>query len=531
MITAALGAGLALGSAWGDPTAWEDALRTAQVIDQSITQAQREAGLAPSPLADDAEFLRRVCLDLTGRVPDADLAEQFLAATVPDKRRRLIEHLMGSEEYRRGWATLWTLWLLGRDPTADRGVDRTAFRKWVEEEVIAPDLPHDEFVRALITATGRNDEEGATNYLLQFQNRAEDAAGMVSRHFLGRQIQCAQCHDHPTEPLTQRQFWSMAAFFSRTRPRPIRGENGRPVAAELIDLPRGRPLQIPGSDPPVTVSPVYLDGAAVPLRRETNLRAALAAKITAADNPDFARAAVNRLWAHFFGRGFVEPIDDFRASNPPELPNLLDALAEDFRAHGCDRDHLIRAIVLSDTYQRSSVATETNADDDHLYTHARLRPLSPEQLFWSLVTVTGAMPSGRGVPRTDRATGRALTQEERVDRLLAMFVHTHSDDERDETTSFEGTIPLSLFMMNSPQLNAALAPRFGPTIREALAAPDPQRRVARLYLAALSRYPTAEELRISLEYLEHPLPGASPAAQLQDLLWALLNTSEFMFNH
>jgi hypothetical protein len=515
--------------AWAD--AWSDARTTAATIDRMIGQAQESAGVAPSPLADDAEFLRRVTLDLTGRVPSEDLARSFLASTDPARRERLVEHLMRSEEYREGWATLWTVWLMGRKPL-ERGVDRSLFRKWVRDEVIAKDMPQDEFVRQLLTATGRNDQVGPVNYLLQFRNRPEDAAGMVSRQFLGRQIQCAQCHNHPTENFTQRQFWSMAAFFNQTRPRPIRGEDGKPVAAALIDAPRARPLRIPGSDPPVTVTPTYLDGTVVTPGRGVNLRQELARRVTDPANPDFARAAVNRLWAHLTGRGFVEPIDDFRESNPPELTDLLSFLAADFRVHGFDRDHLIRSIVLSQTYQRSSVPTDADAADERLYTHARLRPLTPEELFWSLVAVTGAQPTGQRVPRPDRRTNRELTPEERVDRMVAMFIHNFSDDEMGETTSFDGTIPLSLFMMNSPALNASTSPRFGPTVASALRdTSDLGERVDHLYLAALSRHPTAEERRVAVAHLSRPLAGTTEAQLTQDLLWALINSSEFMFNH
>lgn len=505
---------------------WDDARAAAQVIDRNFADAQREAGIAPSPLCSDAEFLRRVTLDLTGRVPDIETTEAFLSSTRLDKRQHFIDQLMQTDEYREGWATTWTLWLLGRNPRQQM-VDRSAFLHWVRDDVIANNMPHDEFVRELLTTDGRSDENPPTNYLLQFEREPANAAGMVSRHFLGQQIQCAQCHDHMEEPLTQEDFWGMTAFFNQTQQRPIREEGNRqPVAFELVTTRRARETTIPNTD--TVIPPTYLDGTS-PVNR--NLRAALASKITAPDNPDFPRATVNRLWAHFFGRGFVEPIDDFRASNPTSYPGLLDYLANDFREHGCDREHLIRSIVLSDTYQRSSIPTAANADDDLLYTHARLRPLSPEQLFWSLVAVTGAEPQGTRAPRQGR-DGQPLTREERVERVVNQFIVQHSDDEQGETSLFEGTIPLSLMMMNSPQIAMSLTPRFGPSMREAVAERDPREVTDMLYLAALSRHPTDEEIAIATSHLSRPGVGSTNRVTLtQDLLWALINTSEFMFNH
>ncbi|NUP88815.1 MAG: DUF1553 domain-containing protein [Candidatus Sumerlaeia bacterium] len=516
---------------------WDDARATAAEIDRVIGEAQRQAGLQPSPVADDAEFVRRASLDLTGRVPRAEVTERFLASDDPGKRRLLIEWLMQTPAHREGWSTVWTLWLLGRERDEQR-VDRLAFREWVRDVVIAQNMPHDDFAREVLTATGRSDQVGATNYLLQFGRTPADAAGSISRNFLGEQIQCAQCHDHKTEPFTQQQFWEFVAFLEQTRARPIRGESGQPEAAELMDMPRGRPTRIPGTD--TVVQPTFVDGTVYPRGRRVNLRGALASEITNPANPAFARATVNRLWAHFTGRGFVEPIDDFRPSNPAQFPELLDFLARDFQSHGFDREHLIRSIMLSDTYQRSSSPTAQNASDERLYTHARLRPMTPEQLFWSLATVTGVDPAeaalrGRGPAMGlggDR--GRSLTPEERLERMITQFVFQHSsDDEIIETTAFAGTIPLSLFRMNSPLVAQAIASRRGGLLAEVFErTTDPGQRADALYLAVLSRFPAPEERQIAAEYLAMPgIAGANERTHAEDLLWALLNSSEFLFNH
>jgi hypothetical protein len=522
---------LALGVCTATAGIWEDAQATADVIDRMIGDAQREAGIAPSPSAGDGEFLRRLSLDLTSRVPDAELAESFLASELPEKRRLLIEHLMQSEEYREGQATALTVWLLGRE-LRQRNVNRTLFRSWIRDEVIGRNMPEDAFARTLITATGRNDENAAVSYLLQFERQREDAASQISRQFLGQQIQCAQCHDHKTEPMSQEQFWAMVAFLGKTTPRPIRSDEGRPVGAELADTRRGRATRVGDTDK--TVRPTFLDGETYSDPRLTgrDLRDALASHITDPANPQFARATVNRIWAHFTGRGFVEPVDDFRASNPAQFPGLLDYLADDFRAHGFDREHLMRAIALSETYQRSMAPTDENAGDERLYTHAKPRALTPEQLFWSLMTVTGVEPQGNVGPRRNPVTGMETTTSQRIDRLVLNFSSRLSNDEMSEITEFEGTIPLSLFMMNSQEIARGINPRRGPTLSAILqATQSPGEIVDRVYLAVLNRHSTEEERAIAVSHLRgSSADQAGLGARSEDLVWALLNTSEFMFH-
>jgi hypothetical protein len=515
-------------------------LQGSELIDHWLKAKWQELGLKAEARADDSEFVRRVHLDVIGTIPSLAETTQFLADKSPDKRRKLVESLLANEKYASNWAEQWAGTLMGYE--ADNRVDQArAGVKRHLEPVFAKNTPFDAVAREVMTASGATnqptgmkmeedapDVNGTTVFYVRYQKTAGKdiaaaIAGKFSRTFLGTQIQCAQCHDHPFDTWTQEDFYGMAAFFTQLKIDRVKVDDKKEYYLVEDREPRkGRrttEMQIPGTQTRVKIG--FLKTKETP-REGEGLREAFARMMTSRDNLQFARATVNRYWGHFFGRGFVNPVDEFNGRNKPSHPELIDAMAKDFIAHGFDLQHLIRSICNSQAYQVTSAGRKRDAETQKYFAMAAVRPLTPEQILHSLVT---AMAS-------DSAAG-SLRRDAELVRALRDFRYAFGDDEGAEFVQFEGTIPGALLMMNSEIVargSAAIKSKKAVTrLSEILASEKtPAERIRTIYLAVLSRLPSGSEQARSATYVaQHG--GGNEA--YEDVMWSLLNSSEFVLNH
>ncbi|MCI0700036.1 MAG: DUF1549 and DUF1553 domain-containing protein [Planctomycetia bacterium] len=489
----------------------KDASALAKLIDQQIAKKLAEAKITPSAICTDEEFLRRVYLDITGVIPPAEKVRAFLDDKTPDKRAKLIDELLADPNYGRRMADIWTAKLYPRDSNT-RFVNKEPFYKWLEEQ-FNKNVMWDQFVTSLVTATGTMVENPATVYFVA--NRAVDKlTDTTSQHFLGIQLQCAQCHNHPFTDWKQNEYWGMAAFYSKVQTgnpkNPKKADNSQVGVTEGNVKTRQKDF-FPESAK--NIAPKFLGGDSPKFNANEAYRPVLAKWMTSPENPFFARALVNRTWAHLFGRGFVDPVDDMKPENEPSHPELLNALGQHISTTGgFDLKYLIKAICLTETYQRTSKPNASNKSDKKLFSHMAMKVLSPEQLYDSLAQVTGA---GRGVnvrPKGPAAKGgRVGGREQFVTFFLAGADSTSPID-------YEAGIPQALRLMNSPIANNPAAVRAITGV-----ASKPEECIERIYIVALSRRPTAEEIKNLTAYVKRV--GENTA--YSDILWAVLNSSEF----
>jgi hypothetical protein len=482
----------------------------AQRIDRAI-QEQLDAEKVPvSGLASDAEFMRRLYLDIAGVIPPADKVAAFLDSKDPDKRAKLIDELLASPAYGKHMADIWQALLLPRTATPVRGLSREPMVKWLEEKFNA-NTSWDKMVSELLTASGPQDKNGAVTFFASSQT-ADKMTDNVCKLFLGVRLECAQCHDHPFTGWKREEYWGMAAFFTKVN----MGGGGKgakqPATPTVSEDGKGR-QRLPESAKVVPAK--FLQGAEPKIEGSDPRRPVLAAWMTAADNPFFARALVNRLWHHFYGRGFVNPVDDMHKENRASHPALLSELSEQFVASGFDVKHMIRAICNSQAYQRTSKPNAENEEDATLFSHMAVKVLAPEQLFDSLEAVIGKTPApgGLGRPGAGRQVGTPRQQ----------FVTFFSGDENADPTEYQHGIPQALRLMNSPQVN-----RDAHLLNEAVKADAPEKVIEQMFLGTLSRRPTEPELSKFTAYVKK---GDTAKKAYGDILWALLNCSEFTLNH
>lgn len=503
----------------------------ANFLDPLFEQVWEEAGVNPPKPASDEEFLRRAYLDIIGRIPNVQEAQAFLATKEADKRAKLVEYLLNHVDYPKNFATIWTNLLIGRGDQG-RDVDRRALSDWLRKQFVA-DRPWNEVVYDLVTATGSNRENGAVNFTLaHLEAEAVPLTSRTTRLFLGQQLQCTQCHDHPQNDWKQSDFWGMNAFF-----RGIKVEEKRAADAtglerydhtELSDQPTDAFAQFDKRNGMVGVAfPRFLNGEKLSPGSKLIRRVELGKRIADPDNDLLPRAMANRMWAHFMGRGFVNPVDDIGPHNSPIAPEVFDKLTEEFRASDFDVKRLIRWITSSKAYQATSLRVSKRGgspgdqEEDDLFNIMALRPMSPEQLFDSLMTATSSHRPG------------ATRDEGRRDDWMRQFLFVFGNDEEDETTNFQGTIPQSLMMMNGEMMRDALSGKpdsfLADVVDRARGARSPAvQMVDQIYLAALSRLPSARERQMAQRYLQtHP----DSMGVLQDLFWALLNSNEFILIH
>lgn len=506
------------------------------VVDEHIFAKLRQMRMNPSQLCTDDVFLRRAFLDLLGILPSAQEALEFVSDARSDKRERLIDELLKRSEFADFWALKWSDLLRNEERTLDqKGVEN--FHHWIRQS-IQNGKPLDTFVRELISATGSTYGIPASNFYRANRDPIERSEA-VAQVFLGTRLRCAQCHNHPFDRWTQDDYYSWAAVFSRIGYKIL--ENRRQDSndshefkgEQIVFVSRKGSVKNPRTGEPAV--PRFLGAGNSRVEIDRAGLGELAAWITSGDNPFFARTQVNRIWFHFMGRGIVDPIDDFRATNPATHPGLIEALADDFVAHDFDLRWIIRTIMNSRTYQLSSVPNEENGDDETNYSRAWVRRLGAEQLFDGQSAVLGVAAKFQGYPtgmragqlpgaRPEKVRGRRGAAES-ADQFLELFgkpprLLTSECERSDETTMSQA------FQMIS-----------GPTVNDLLTVPDnslakliengePHRRIIEeLYWSALTRAPTMPELERSEAYLGN---SANLRQALEDIAWGLLNAKEFL---
>jgi hypothetical protein len=530
------------------------------LINAAIQKGWSDHNLGPSKAATDSEWCRRVFLDLVGRVPTVEELTAYLGDHKNDKRERLVDSLLGdkyNDEYTRNWSTIWTNVLIGRTGGNERKslVDREGMTKYLTE-TLKYNKPYDQMARELITAVGScrpgdDDFNGASNFLAdKMAENGVQATAKTSQIFLGMAVQCTQCHNHPFNEYKQNQFWEMNAFFRQTRVERLddsndknknrkvarvvnadfKGEGGNANKAEIYYELRNGKLKV--------AYPVFVDGtslAAVYAKKgedfgdhgelkDINRREELAKLVLA--SREFDRAMVNRMWAHFLGYGFTKPIDDIGPHNPPSNPELLDQLGKSFRDSGFDLKKLMRWIALSEPYSLSSQIVGRNQDDDPslgakpMFSRFYLRQMEAEQLYESLITATKA----------DNTVAKDRSDELK-ERWIKQFSQAFGTDENDESTTFNGSIPQALTLMNGELIRRATGNQPGSMLAKVAGDPkmDNAQKIRYLYMAGLSRLPTKKELAISNELLVARQGKVGVA--LQDIWWAVLNTNEFILIH
>jgi Protein of unknown function (DUF1549)/Protein of unknown function (DUF1553) len=500
-------------------------------IDQEIQRAWAENDVTPSPMADDEEWLRRVSLDLYGHIPPWKEIDHFRKDKNPTKRSALVDKMLDDPEYVRNWTTIWTNLTIGRQ--TPRRVSRPGIQKFFRES-FAQNRPWNEIVYDLVSAEGRSDENGAVNYLLAQMTTNDElvqATAKTTRLFMGVQLQCAQCHNHPFDPWKQDQFWQLNSFLRQTRPvehRKFDQATGRRITdyTELVRTGFSGPVYFEKRSGEMQVAyPIFFDKKIDP-GSEINRRKELARLMTTGDKPYIAQAMANRAWGHFFGYGFSNPVDDIGARHPPSHPELLDRLSQEFARNHFDVKGLIRWICNSEAYQLTSKTTKKNAKDDPalgrapLFSRVYPKPMEAEQLYDSLLIATEADHAGK--------TDWSARQKQR-DEWLQQFIIAFGTDENDEATTFNGTIPQALLMMNGQLIEKATSAEPGSFLHRVLDSDSSDsRKITRLYLAALSRHPHGRE-QGAAEHLLEMYPDRLPG--YQDLFWALLNSNEFIINH
>ena len=529
------------------------------LINSAIAKGWADHNLGPSKAATDGEWCRRVFLDVLGRVPTVDELNEYLAERKRDKRAQLVDELLSekyADDFARNWTTIWTNILVGRTGGIERRslARRDGMEKYLSE-AIKYNKTYDEMARDLITAKGScrltdEDFNGAANFLAdKMAENGVQATAKTSQIFLGMAVTCTQCHNHPFNEYKQNQFWEMNAFFRQTRieqlddsqgeqrrrvarvtDRDFKGEGGNANKAEIYYELRNGKLKV--------AYPVFVDGTSLAaiyaakgedfgdhgMLKDINRREELTKLILA--SREFDRAIVNRMWAHFLGYGFTKPIDDIGPHNPPTHPELLDQLGKSFRDADFDLKKLMRWIALSEPYSLSSQISGRNQDDDPslgakpMFSRFYLRQMEAEQLYESLIVATAA----------DNTVSKEKADEMKQ-RWTRQFSQAFGTDENDESTTFNGSIPQALTLMNGELIRRATGNQPGSMLAKVAndSKMDNAQKIRYLYLAGLSRLPTKKELALSNELLVSRNGNVSSA--LQDIWWAVLNTNEFILIH
>jgi hypothetical protein len=487
----------------------------ANFIDRHVWDKLARLGIQPAGPADDATFLRRVYLDTIGTLPTAAETRAFLGSTDPRKRSLLIDSLLQRPEYADYWAMIWSdLLRVDKDLVTPRGA--VAMTRWLRRQ-FTDNRPYDEFARAILTARGPTGREGPASFYV-VMNSPELAGRSVAQLFLGVRIACAQCHHHPSAQWGQDDYFALAGFFTGVVPKKLPGGGDAVVCAGGTDLKNPRTgLTIPAR--PLGAAPADFAG-------RPDRRAVLAEWMTSPDNPYFAAAIANRLWAHYFGRGLVEPIDDLRPTNPATNGPLLDDLARHLRETRYDLKAFTRTLLLSRAYQLDGRTSESNAEDVQHFSHATVKALPAEVLLDALVQVTGVPEKFNGWPEGHRAI--QVWDNRMPSYFFRIFGRPMRASVCECERSNEPSISQALHLMNSGEIADKIRSPRGTARRLADSARTPAEIVEELYLAALARFPTARERAVMLEAFA--APGADRRAAAEDVLWTLLNTKEFLYN-
>jgi Protein of unknown function (DUF1549)/Protein of unknown function (DUF1553) len=488
-------------------------------IDSAIDAKLQRLHIQPSAVVDDATFLRRVSLDLTGQIPTAKDVQAFLADPAPSrqKRAKMIDRLIASPSYVDHWTVKWgDLLQSSRKYLGDKGVYE--FRQWIHDS-IAANKPYDKMVLELLTARGSSYDNPAANYF-RVTRDAKPTMEKTTQVFLGVRMVCAQCHDHPFERWTQSQYYEMSAFFSAVGLRA-----GYEVGEEIVFDQRADYEMKHPKDGHV-VAPKLLLASAKPMTvpSDEHRRDALAEWIVSRDNPFFAEAIANRIWSYFFGKGIIDPVDDIRASNPPSNPALLDALAKDVADHNFDLQHLMRTIANSRAYQTSIDVNEWNAADRDNFSHAVPRRLSAEELMDAVASAAGARPNFPEVPE-DTSAAQLVDPHIGQEGFLDVFGRPPRESSCECERRSDFSLPQALNLVNGRTISDAVADPKGRVASLVLSGKSDAAIIDELYLASWGRPPSADERDRGVRYLA----GGAKAMRAQDLLWALLNSKGFLY--
>ena len=519
-------------------------------INEEIRKVWIDNNLTPSPPALDQEWCRRVYLDVIGRIPSVQELREFMTSKETDKKSKLVSRLLFddkyTEEYARIWTNKWTNILIGRNGGTERNslISRPGMQKYLRD-CFARNKPYDKMVMDLVTATGQTAPgaegfNGATNFMVgKLEENGAQATAQTAKVFLGLQVQCTQCHNHPFNEWKQKKFWEFNAFFRQTKALRKFVPGTRDVAsAELINQDFAG--EGSGSDATEAIIyyelrngllesafPVFVDGTAISKSgylSDSDRRTELGKMIVKSDYMD--KTIANRMWAHFLGYGFTKPVDDMGPHNTPTHPALLTYLGQEVRKNSFNLKELIRWIVLSEPYSLSSRGLPGNKADDPLlgetpkFTHFYLRGMGAEELYESLLVATQA----------HKTRGSYEDQEKTKTDWLQQFTIAFGTDEGDEATTFNGTIPQALMMFNGDLIKKATGTDKG-SFLETIAASNlkPAAKIEYIFEAALSRSPTGREIDAANQILAWR--KGDTAAALQDLFWVVLNTNEFILQH
>ncbi len=521
-------------------------------IDENVFRQLLHVGMPPSAGCDDATFLRRVTIDVAGRLPTPQELDAFLpAAAVDDQagvvapnggpaptqarlraRDAVVDRLVASTDYADYFANKWSALLRNKrsDPKQQRG--NFAFHGWIRDQLLS-NTPYDRFVREILAASGDMSENPPVAWYRQvstLQGQLEDTAQL----FLGQRLQCAQCHHHPYEKWSQQDYWSFGAFFSQVGRRA-----GSQPGEEVVFHKRGL-AQTTNKKSGQPVRPAGLGSPVGELAPDDDPRLALADWMTSPRNPWFARALVNRYWKHFFGRGLVDPEDDLRETNPATNPELLEALAADFVAHHFDLRHLVRTLATSSTYQLSAEPNAYNARDRHSFSRFYPRRLGAEVLLDAVNVVTGTESKFEGLPSGTRAVGLPDNSFNAGSYFLTVFGRPEGSSACECERSLDASLSQALHLLNSKDIQAKISSDQGRAAQlTSEAALDDAARLRTLYRLAYARDPQATELGFAQDYINRKVATAKEDAArtkarretYEDTVWALLNTKEFLFNH
>ncbi|MBL8829725.1 MAG: DUF1549 domain-containing protein [Planctomycetaceae bacterium] len=497
----------------------KDLPKPKNIVDEAVFAKLQNLGIPPSPVCDDSTFIRRVSVDIAGRLPTVEETREFLADKSPTKRDQLIERLLASGDYADYFANKWSAVLRNRRrmPTFQRGT--YAFHSWIRESLFN-NKPYNEFAGEILAASGDIIDNPPVAWYREV-NTVEQQVEDTAQLFLGLRIQCARCHHHPFEKWSQRDYYGFSAFFST-----VAKKNGQDPVEQRIYHKRG----LATATNPKTgekLKPTGLGTESLELSADRDPRLALADWMSDAANPYFAPSLANRYWKHFFGRGIVDPEDDMRVTNPASNPELLNGLSQHFIKSGFDLKELIRTICSSNVYQFSSEPNEYNLNDKQNFSRYYPKRLAAEVLLDSLDLATNSNTSFAGMPAGTKAV--QLPDTSFGSYFLTVFGRPESASACECERSAEANLAQSLHLLNSTEVQSKLSAGNG---RAATFAKDkdksPEENIRTVYLQVFSRQPTADELKVALAHVGK-LENKQQA--YEDILWALVNTKEFLFNH
>lgn len=495
-------------------------------VDTHVFNKLRQMTILPSDLCSDAEFVRRAYLDAIGRMPTAEEAKQFLGDANPKKRDLLIDRLVTMPEFSDFWALKWADVLRSSRKTIQvKG--SYGFQLWLREQ-LTQNVGLDQIVRSILTSTGNTYANPPANYY-RIAKDPQSLAEATAQLFLGVRMQCAKCHNHPFERWTQDDYYGLAAVFARVKNKPEPGTGAAKGAAnagnaEVILATRDGEVTQPRTGK--TMKPRFPGSGDQDVKPGTDRREAFAEWLTQPGNTFFSKSVANRVWFHLMGKGIVDPVDDFRESNPSCNDELLDALGKDFAAHKFDLRHLVTTIMKSRTYQLSAQPNETNKDDTKYFSHAVTKLLTAEQLLDALCDVTGVPEKFAGLPAGTRAI--QLPDGE----VNHPFLKTFGQPARELTCECEresdGNLAQALQLINGPTVNEKVRNANNRLSALIAAKKSEKEMLDELYFTALARAPEADEVKVALA---HVAKATDKRKAWEDVMWAIINTREFLFRH